>query len=215
MSCAESIGMWRPQASSRTSSTRLSGAPGSCLRQAAGATRPAIDRVRPALTPHQTRRVTLPGRLMSAAAPSPSSEVFRRTTTCRDLIWVGSGSGSRNQRLELLKGLAKREDRHMVFLTATPHSGDDTAFHNLLALLDPAFAALQDMPDGPACQKLRERLAAHFVQRRRADTHGAWFSEQPTCPWSGSACPGGQRLRSFAVSRHPRPLRLSHSRRGC
>jgi superfamily II DNA or RNA helicase len=94
---------------------------------------------------------------------------------------VGTGRGSRNQRLELLKGLAKREDRHMVFLTATPHSGDEIAFHSLLALLDPAFAALQEMPDGPARQKLRERLALHFVQRRRADIK-EWRDEGSVFP---------------------------------
>ena len=55
----------------------------------------------------------------------------------------------------------------MVFLTATPHSGDDAAFHNLLGLLEPKFAALSDMPEGDARRALREELALHFVQRRR------------------------------------------------
>jgi hypothetical protein len=57
----------------------------------------------------------------------------------------------------------------MLFLTATPHSGDENGFHTLLALLHPDFRSLQGLPDGPARQKLRERLAQHFVQRRRAD----------------------------------------------
>ena len=82
---------------------------------------------------------------------------------------VGTGAETRNQRLAVLRGLAERADRHMVFLTATPHSGDESAFHNLLGLLNPDFAALQGMPDSPARQRLRERLASHFVQRRRAD----------------------------------------------
>lgn len=69
----------------------------------------------------------------------------------------------------------------MVFLTATPHSGDEDAFHNLLALLNPAFAALQEMPDGPARQGLRERLALHFVQRRRADIR-EWRDEGSVFP---------------------------------
>ena len=82
---------------------------------------------------------------------------------------VGTGAETKNQRLTVLRGLAERADRHMVFLTATPHSGDETAFHNLLALLHPDFRTLQGMTDGPARQKLRERLALQFVQRRRAD----------------------------------------------
>jgi superfamily II DNA or RNA helicase len=82
---------------------------------------------------------------------------------------AGTGTDARNQRLTLLRGLAERADRHMVLLTATPHSGDETAFHNLLALLHPEFRTLQGMADGAARHKLRERLALHFVQRRRAD----------------------------------------------
>jgi superfamily II DNA or RNA helicase len=82
---------------------------------------------------------------------------------------VGTGAETRNQRLAVLRGLAERANRHMVFLTATPHSGDEAAFHNLLGLLHPDFRALQGMTDGSMRQRLRERLAQHFVQRRRAD----------------------------------------------
>jgi superfamily II DNA or RNA helicase len=82
---------------------------------------------------------------------------------------VGTSADSRNQRLSLLRGLAERHDRHMVFLTATPHSGDETAFHNLLGLLHSDFRALQGMAESPVRLRLRERLALQFVQRRRAD----------------------------------------------
>jgi superfamily II DNA or RNA helicase len=78
-----------------------------------------------------------------------------------------SGQG-RQQRYTLLKGLAENSERHMVLLTATPHSGDDDAFYNLLGLLNPAFRELKDTPaDGR--KQLREELAGHFVQRRRPD----------------------------------------------
>lgn len=78
-----------------------------------------------------------------------------------------SGQG-RQQRYTLLKGLAENLDRHMVLLTATPHSGDDEAFYNLLGLLKPEFRELKDVPaDGR--RPLREQLANHFVQRRRPD----------------------------------------------
>ena len=82
---------------------------------------------------------------------------------------AGTGAEAKNQRFAVLRGLAERADRHMVFLTATPHSGDETAFHNLLGLLHPDFRALHGMPEGAPRQQLRERLAGHFVQRRRAD----------------------------------------------
>ncbi len=77
---------------------------------------------------------------------------------------------TRHQRYQLLKSLAEKEPlRGMLFLTATPHSGDDTAFHNLLGLLKPKFASLLDMPEGKSRRHLRDQLAMHFVQRRRGD----------------------------------------------
>lgn len=83
---------------------------------------------------------------------------------------VSSDIRSRHQRYELLRGLAGgRHSRHMVLLTATPHSGDDGAFHNLLGLLDPKFKELAEMPKGSARKARRAELALQFVQRRRAD----------------------------------------------
>lgn len=79
----------------------------------------------------------------------------------------GSGT-SRHQRYQLLKGLAEDADRHMVMLTATPHSGDEEAFYNLLGLLDPRYHALRDAT-GEQRENLRRDLASHFVQRRRPD----------------------------------------------
>ncbi|WP_345797606.1 helicase-related protein [Castellaniella sp. MT123] len=78
-----------------------------------------------------------------------------------------SGQG-KQQRYALLQGLADDTERHMILLTATPHSGDDEAFYNLLGLLQPEFKELKDAPaDGR--RPLREQLANHFVQRRRPD----------------------------------------------
>ena len=83
---------------------------------------------------------------------------------------VQANTQTRHQRYRLLKGLAESGvSRHMVLLTATPHSGDDTAFHNLLGLLDPRFAQLAEMPDSNARRELRAELSAHLVQRRRGD----------------------------------------------
>ena len=93
---------------------------------------------------------------------------------CPDFVIVdeahtcaSSGRG-RHQRHELLRGLAGSAARHLVLLTATPHSGDDAAFHRLLGLLDPDFERLAETA-GAERERLRERLARHFVQRRRPD----------------------------------------------
>ena len=93
---------------------------------------------------------------------------------CPDFVIVdeahtcaSSGRG-RHQRHELLQGLARSPTRHLVLLTATPHSGDDAAFYRLLGLLTPDFERLAEAA-GRERERLRERLANHFVQRRRPD----------------------------------------------
>ena len=80
---------------------------------------------------------------------------------------VGAGLG-RHQRHELLKGLTESRTRHLVMLTATPHSGDEAAFFRLLGLLDHNFEGLAEAT-GDNRTRLRESLSRHFVQRRRPD----------------------------------------------
>jgi superfamily II DNA or RNA helicase len=79
-----------------------------------------------------------------------------------------SAGQQRQQRFALLRAISEDANRHLVLLTATPHSGDENAFYNLLALLKPKFAAFATAT-GATKDKLREQLANHFVQRRRAD----------------------------------------------
>ncbi|MFN7167947.1 MAG: helicase-related protein [Pannonibacter sp.] len=82
---------------------------------------------------------------------------------------VGTHKG-KQQRFELLAGLARDPERRMIFLTATPHSGDEDAFGRLLSLIDPSFATM-NFDDA----RYRERLARHFVQRQRVDlVSGDW-----------------------------------------
>lgn len=94
---------------------------------------------------------------------------------CPELVIVdeahtcaSTGQG-RHQRYELLKGLVSEKARHLVMLTATPHSGDEDAYFRLLGLLHPDFEGLQTAEEGLMRGALRSRLAAHFVQRRRPD----------------------------------------------
>lgn len=99
-------------------------------------------------------------------------EAFQRF--CPEFVIVdeahtcSQGGQGRQQRYQLLKGLADNAQRHMVLLTATPHSGDEDAFFNLLGLLRQDFTLLKDLPTG-ARADLREDLSRHFVQRRRPD----------------------------------------------
>jgi superfamily II DNA or RNA helicase len=86
---------------------------------------------------------------------------------------VGTHKG-RQQRFELLSGLARNPDRRMILLTATPHSGDEEAFGRLLSLVEPSFTSL-NFEDA----RYRERLARHFVQRRRIDlVSGDWDEDR-------------------------------------
>lgn len=77
---------------------------------------------------------------------------------------TGRGSTGRTQRYRLVRELAADPARHLLLVTATPHSGNDAAFRNLIGLLDPA---LRDVD--LATESGRRRLADHMVQRRRAD----------------------------------------------
>lgn len=93
----------------------------------------------------------------------PECVIVDEAHTCTQ----GSGKG-RQKRYELLRDLSQDNNRHMILLTATPHSGDDTAFHNLLGLLDPVFRTLGEASSSER-QELRKKLAGYFVQRRRPD----------------------------------------------
>lgn len=75
----------------------------------------------------------------------------------------------KHQRHELVKQLAEKTQRHLILVTATPHSGKEDAFRALLALLKPEFAELPDDLRGEENEKHRNKLAEYFIQRRRAD----------------------------------------------
>lgn len=80
----------------------------------------------------------------------------------------GVGRG-RQQRFELLQKIAGDASRHLVLVTATPHSGNEEAFRSLLSLLDRDFANLPPDLDQAERAGIRRKLARHLVQRRRAD----------------------------------------------
>ena len=94
---------------------------------------------------------------------------------------VGTHMG-KQLRFDLLKRLAEDEQRHLLLLTATPHSGDEDAFDRLLGLVNPDFSR-----DSLETDAGRRRLARHFVQRRRIDITGR--------EWGRNALPKTSHLR--------------------
>ena len=102
---------------------------------------------------------------------------------CPDFVIVDEAHGAasaagpnsnQHQRHELLKELAASPTRHLVLLTATPHSGVPEAFSSLLALLRPEFAGYEITA---LTEPQRIELARHFVQRTRKDIEKAWEAE--------------------------------------
>ncbi|GAA0950930.1 DEAD/DEAH box helicase [Nonomuraea longicatena] len=92
----------------------------------------------------------------------PDLVIVDEAHTC---VAADDGSSTQNQlRYELLQRLASDAERHLLLVTATPHSGKESAFRNLLALLKPELANVElDTEAG------RVLLAQHFVHRKRAD----------------------------------------------
>lgn len=111
-------------------------------------------------------------------------EFFR---TCPKLVIVdeahtcafGQEHRGRHQRYQLIKGLAADPERHLILVTATPHSGNEGAFRSLLAFLDDDFTDLPEDLTGEENLHSRKRLAAHFIQRRRADIRHYMDADTP------------------------------------
>lgn len=73
---------------------------------------------------------------------------------------------TQQQRHALVKDLSAKDQRHLVLLTATPHSGKHEEFQSLLGLLRHDFS---DLDLTRTEQKQRRELAKHYIQRRRGD----------------------------------------------
>lgn len=89
------------------------------------------------------------------------------------------GNRSGKQRYELVRLLAEDPSRHMIFVTATPHSGKEDVFRSLLCFLNPEFVSLPEDLSGKAHEADRRRLAEYFVQRRRGDIRAYMDAETP------------------------------------
>jgi superfamily II DNA or RNA helicase len=102
---------------------------------------------------------------------------------CPDFVIIDEAHGAasatgananQQQRHALLKELAAAPTRHLVMLTATPHSGVPEAFRSLLTLLRPEFAGYEITA---LTEPQRIELARHFVQRTRKDIEKDWEAE--------------------------------------
>ena len=91
---------------------------------------------------------------------------------------AGAKSKNQQQRYSLLHDIASDDKKHLVLLTATPHSGKDAEFRSLIGLLDPKFNQL-DMENITPAQ--RKDLARYFVQRKRANIK-RWLNEDTPFP---------------------------------
>ena len=109
-----------------------------------------------------------PTRRDEFAVHCPELVVVDEAHTC-----VGASSTSHNSqahlRYALLRKLADDPTRHLLLLTATPHSGDDEAWQSLIGLLDTRLAALPADLSGRDREEDRKLLAQFMIQRQRAD----------------------------------------------
>lgn len=106
-------------------------------------------------------------------------------THCPDFVIVDEAHTAtdkqavkQQQRYQLVKEIADKRDRHLLLLTATPHSGISESFLSLLGLLKPEFEQLNL---DSLSESQRKELASHFVQRRRADVRD-WMDERTPFP---------------------------------
>ncbi len=84
---------------------------------------------------------------------------------------------SKHLRHELLKGLADDPRRHLVLVTATPHSGKEGAFRSLVGLLHPDLAHVD--PESDLTGDERALLARHFIARKRQDVRYGYGADTP------------------------------------
>ncbi len=96
----------------------------------------------------------------------PDLVIVDEAHSCAD---ANAGRGQRHQRYELVSKLAAKPERHVLLVTATPHSGNDDAFQVLVSFLDPTLNLADDDLEKTEYEAERRRLARHLVQRRRGD----------------------------------------------
>ena len=87
-------------------------------------------------------------------------------------------SHTQQQRHDLLRQIAAKDNQQLILLTATPHSGKPQEFQSLLGMLRSDFENI-DLP--ASSQAERKELARYFIQRKRADVE-RWMGEDTPFP---------------------------------
>ncbi|HWR57946.1 MAG TPA: helicase-related protein [Thermodesulfovibrionales bacterium] len=106
---------------------------------------------------------------------------------CPDFVIVDEAHGcarpagqsvAQQQRHQLIADLSKNPERHLILVTATPHSGIEESFMSLLGFLKPTFEVLylENLKEAQ-----RAELAHHLIQRRRADVK-QWMGTETIFP---------------------------------
>jgi superfamily II DNA or RNA helicase len=111
----------------------------------------------------------------SFMAHCPDFVIVDEAHTCSNSSADGS---AQQQRYRLIEEIARRKERHLVLLSATPHSGIETGFLSLISLLKPEFGKI-DLNNFALSE--RAELAKYFVQRRRGDIK-QWLGAQTPFP---------------------------------
>jgi len=106
----------------------------------------------------------------------PELVVVDEAHTCT--LPKGASSKNQQQRYNLIHDVALNKDRHVILLTATPHSGKDEEFLSLLDLLNPVFKQLNFEKLKPAD---RRKIAQYFIQRKRENIR-RWLNEDTLFP---------------------------------
>lgn len=107
----------------------------------------------------------------------PDLLIVDEAHTCVPADGAGTSSRSAQLRYELLTRIARDKNRHLLLVTATPHSGKEESFRNLIGLLNPELAGADLTSDAG-----RTRLAGYYVQRRRLDIRRQYPDEAGAFP---------------------------------
>ena len=149
-----------------------------------------------------SRSSTLPlhGRLHRLHQVRPPDATSSCSTARSWSSWTrptpASPAGERGQRhassaATTAHALAADRDRHLILVTATPHSGNEDAFRDLLGLLDPDFADLdltsrqRPRPAGPALRAAPPRATSAATSTRTPRSRATGRSARPPTSLTG------------------------------
>ena len=133
----------------------------------------------------------------------PDLVIVDEAHTCVPADGSGSSTGSAQLRYELLTRLARDDRRHLLLVTATPHSGKDESFRALIGLLNPEAGRrrphLRRRPrsasPGTTCS-----AAALDIRRQYPDEAGAFPGDRIFSDVPYTLSPGYRALLDDAIA---------------